>query len=117
VAGYQVAQQPAAVKHRLGIQLQRSALLDDLTVGELVAVYAALYRVYLTRGQLADLLARFDLSGQHHILARRLSGGQQQRLSLAIAAAHNPEIVLLDEPTSALDPRTPGGMGAHPTVP
>ncbi len=80
VAGLDVGQQPTAVKRKLGIQLQRTALLDDLTVSELLEVYAALYEVYLTQQQVADLLARFDLSTQRHVLARRLSGGQQQRL-------------------------------------
>lgn len=104
VAGLDVGRQAMAVKRRLGLQLQRTALLDNLTVYELVEVYAALYRVFLTRKQITDLLTRFDLSAQCHVRARRLSGGQQQRLALAIAVAHGPEILLLDEPTTALNP-------------
>ncbi|HET6346233.1 MAG TPA: ABC transporter ATP-binding protein, partial [Myxococcota bacterium] len=104
VGGYDVRRQPAAAKRLLGIQLQKTALLDDLTVGELVEIYAALYEVYLTPAQISDFLARFDLAEQRDKYARRLSGGQQQRLALALAIANNPQIVLLDEPTSALDP-------------
>lgn len=48
VAGLDVGRQPAAVKRKLGMQLQRAALLDDLTVSELLKVYAVLYEVYLT---------------------------------------------------------------------
>jgi ABC-2 type transport system ATP-binding protein len=88
----------------LGIQLQKTALLDDLTVAELVQVYSALYEVFLTREQITRLLAGFELADLQGRLARRLSGGQQQRLALALAVANNPEVVLLDEPTAALDP-------------
>jgi len=104
VGGVDVAHQSGAAKRKLGIQTQRTALLDDLTVRELVEVYAALYEIYLTSSQVNDLLIRFDLTKLANTLSRRLSGGQGQRLSLALAIANNPEIVLLDEPTSALDP-------------
>lgn len=104
VGGINVQTDTAATKRQLGIQLQRTALMDDLTVAELVEVYAALYEVYLTSGQINDLLTRFDLIEKRNTLARRLSGGQQQRLALAVAIANDPQIVLLDEPTSALDP-------------
>ncbi|NWG06549.1 MAG: ABC transporter ATP-binding protein [Chloroflexi bacterium] len=104
VGGISVQTDAAAAKRQLGIQLQKTALLDDLTVAELVEVYAALYEVYLTSKEIDALLARFDLVEKRNTLARRLSGGQQQRLALAVAIANDPQIVLLDEPTSALDP-------------
>ena len=104
VGGLDVSVEPAAAKRNLGIQLQHTALLDDLTVAELVEVYAALYEVYLNADQVSELLERFGLSENRNNLARRLSGGQKQRLALALSVANDPEIVLLDEPTSALDP-------------
>jgi ABC-2 type transport system ATP-binding protein len=105
VGGVDVASEPAVAKRKLGIQLQHTALLDDLTVAELVEVYAALYQVYLGADQVSELLNRFDLAENRNRLARRLSGGQKQRLALALSIANDPRVVLLDEPTSALDPR------------
>jgi ABC-2 type transport system ATP-binding protein len=104
VAGMDVAQKGAQAKRKLGIQLQRTALIEGLRATELMEAYAALYNTYLTREQTLALLKRFDLADQANKLARQMSGGQQQRLSLAIAVSTNPEIVLLDEPTEALDP-------------
>ena len=103
--GIDILANPRAARQTLGIQLQRSALIDDLTAVELVRLYAALYDVRLDRAGAVALLARFGLAAEADAFARRLSGGQQQRLALAVAVANDPRVVLLDEPTSALDPR------------
>jgi len=112
VGGVDVTRDPAATKAKLGIQLQHTAVLDDLTVSELARVYAGLYEVTLTSGQVSGLLGRFGLENMGKKLARRLSGGQKQRLALLLAVANEPDIVLLDEPTSALDPHARRAMWA-----
>jgi len=104
VDGLDVRRHTHQVKRKLGIQLQRSALISNLTAAELVRTYAALYEVYLDRRQIMALLAQVQLTEQANALARQMSGGQQQRLALALAIANDPQIALLDEPTEALDP-------------
>jgi ABC-type lipoprotein export system ATPase subunit len=98
VGGMDVSREPAAAQRKLGFQLQHTALLDDLTVAELVQVYSALYEVYLGSDQVSRLLEQFGVSECRNKLARRLSGGQRQRLALALAVANDPEIVLLLRP-------------------
>jgi ABC-2 type transport system ATP-binding protein len=104
VAGIDVLRSPQQVKRLIGIQLQHTSLMDDLTAGELMQVYAAMYEVFLTAVEIEQRLAEYGLAGLAQVFPRRLSGGQQQRLALALAQVNNPRLVLLDEPTSALDP-------------
>ncbi len=50
-----------------------------------------------------ELLGRLDLSEFAGRATGRLSGGEQQRLSVAVALANAPGLLLADEPTSQLD--------------
>jgi ABC-2 type transport system ATP-binding protein len=83
----------------IGVQLQTSGLPPAMRVGEAMAFFSA-YHGVMPR---YDLLERLGLDDEVHKQSRELSTGQQRRLALALAIAHQPQLLLLDEPTAGLD--------------
>nr|WP_241236861.1 ABC transporter ATP-binding protein [Georgenia faecalis] len=94
--------EPAAVRERVGIQLQEAKLPAKLRVGEALALYASFYPHPADADELLDLLG---LTEKKDTAFADLSGGQQQRLSIALALIGNPEVAILDELTTGLDPQ------------
>lgn len=88
-------------RKEIGIVLQTAGFFPDLTLRELLELFASFY----SQSQpLEKLIERFDLT---NILSRKypaLSGGQRQRFVLALALVHKPKLLILDEPTIGLDP-------------
>ncbi len=101
VLGLDVRKHAPAIKNRVGVQLQTAALYPQLTVIELLRLFARFY----DRGQPVDrVLDDLELGEKRDAQTKTLSGGQQQRLSVALALVNDPEVVFLDEPTTGLDP-------------
>ena len=71
-----------------------------MTVGEAVRFPAAFYPTGTTQ-LLEQILDHFELARRAKI--RRLSGGQRAQVSLALAVAPDPELLILDDPTLGLD--------------
>ncbi len=99
VAGMDPAGEARKLKNLIGVQLQSSGLPESMTPAEAMRFFCA-YHDVVPR---FDLLKRLGLDEKLNTQYYHLSTGQQRRLGLALAVAHNPNVLFLDEPTAGLD--------------
>jgi len=95
------------VRHFFGYCPQDlSYMYDTFTPLENIIAFGKQYDIpewqLITRGK--TLLRDFGILEKGNEPTEELSGGQQRRVSISIALAHNPRVLLMDEPTSGLDP-------------
>jgi ABC-2 type transport system ATP-binding protein len=106
VAGYNVAEEPDAVRRKIGVIPQALTSDPDLTVEENLSIYAKLYSVPREQRlkNITEVLEAVDLTKWRGAQTKTLSGGMRRRLEIARGLVHNPHIFFLDEPTTGLDP-------------
>ena len=106
INGFNVADDPDAARHCMGVIPQALTSDIDLTVEENLNIYAKLYGVSAEdrKRNIEELLTTVDLLKWRHAQTKTLSGGMRRRLEIARGLVHSPKIFFLDEPTTGLDP-------------
>jgi len=90
-----------AIRRRVGYVSERPTLYEWMRVGEIGWFTAAFYGgTFLQR--YIELINGFELAPAQKI--KNLSKGTRAKVCLALALAHDPDLLILDEPTSGLDP-------------
>jgi ABC-2 type transport system ATP-binding protein len=101
VLGFDPARAEKEYRERIGVVLQQSQLLGNLTVAETHRMFAGYYREPRDVDEVIDLVG---LGAKRDARVKTLSGGQKRRLDLGVALVGNPDLIFLDEPTTGFDP-------------
>ena len=106
VAGHDVVTEAAAVRRKIGVAGQDTALDEALTGRQNLVMAGELSRLRRAEAKqrAAELLELFELEDAADRVAKGYSGGMRRRLDLAASLVMRPAVLFLDEPTTGLDP-------------
>src|SRR5207248_7722164 len=99
VAGFDVGNEPAAVRARIGLVTDLPGLHEQMTVSSYLDFFGSIYgmsRAARSR-RIDELLAFFDLATHQRERMVAFSKGMKQKVALARAMLHEPGALFLDE--------------------
>lgn len=103
--GDSIVKNPFAIKEKINVSPQETAVAPNLSVRENLETIAKFYgnskKDAIKKAD--EMIEDFGLSEVEKSKTKTLSGGWQRRLSIAMALISNPQILFLDEPTLGLD--------------
>lgn len=88
------------VKQQIGVVFDSLHFPDTMEVKALEQLYANMYKNW-DQAYFDQLLTRLNVSKTQ--IVKKMSAGTQKKLTIALALAYRPKLLLLDEPTSQLD--------------
>ncbi len=105
VAGYDIIENPEAVRKNIGVLTTDIGVYERLSGRENMEYYGRLYGLpedLLKKriNELVDLLAMSDFIDKR---AGKYSTGMKQKLAIARSVVHDPKVIIFDEPTAGLD--------------
>jgi ABC-2 type transport system ATP-binding protein len=89
------------IKSRIGFVYDVPRFPEDLKLRAIASAVSVFYEKWDGR-RFRDLLEEFQLSPRQ--VFKKLSHGMKMKFSLAVALAHDADLILMDEPTAGLDP-------------
>ena len=101
VLGMDVSAEPVRVKQRIGYVPETHQICRWMRVEEVIGFCQSCYDSWNDR-TCREMLDLFGLDPRKKV--KHLSKGMLAKLSLLLAVAHDPELLVLDEPMAGLDP-------------
>jgi len=101
VLGCDSQQLTPAIRQRIGYVTEGHRLFRWMSINELERFQRAFFPKQWDDRFFADMIEYFGLSKRKKI--KHLSNGQRAQVSLALALAPNPELLIMDDPTLGLD--------------
>lgn len=101
VLGHDIDTFDCAVKEKIGVVFDGSNFSEELTPAKLSNVLRDIYSSW-EQSYFNRLLDQLNIPATKKI--KTFSKGMKMKLSIAVAFAHHPQLLILDEATSGLDP-------------
>lgn len=103
VFGHDILKHPSQATKYIGYIPQENPVFPDLSVKDNLMLWYCASKVSFEEATANGVIAMLGLTPVLRQKAGTLSGGMKKRLSIAMAVANDPPVIILDEPGAALD--------------